>query len=103
MRRFKSARHFQRFAVVHDQIANLIMHSHYHTDASKKRTRCTQVFEAWESVTGTPMLERLAASVRDPYALRVRSNVSQRVDSTGLFKRSWNICLTLFVSSRKKM
>jgi putative transposase len=61
MRRFKSARHLQRFASVHDQVANLFMHCRYHTDARQKRALRTQAFEAWESVTGAPMLERLAA------------------------------------------
>jgi putative transposase len=61
MRRFKSARHLQRFASVHDQVANLFMHCRYHTDAEQKRALRTQAFEAWESLTDTPMLERLAA------------------------------------------
>ncbi|MFM0258439.1 IS6 family transposase [Paraburkholderia sediminicola] len=61
MRRFKSARHLQRFASVHDQVANLFMHCRYHTDARQKRALRTQAFEAWESVTGAPMPERLAA------------------------------------------
>jgi len=46
MRRFKSARHLQRFASLHDQVANLFMHCRYHTDAKKKRARRTQVFDA---------------------------------------------------------
>jgi len=37
MRRFKSARHLQRFASVHDQAANLFMHCRYHTDAQQTR------------------------------------------------------------------
>jgi putative transposase len=37
MRRFKSSRHLQRFASVHDQVANLFMHCRYHTDAKEKR------------------------------------------------------------------
>jgi putative transposase len=61
MRRFKSARHLQRFASVHDQVANLFMHCRYHTDAKQKRALRTQAFEAWESVTCAPILERLAA------------------------------------------
>jgi putative transposase len=36
MRRFKSARHLQRFASVHDQVANLFMRFRYHTDAKAK-------------------------------------------------------------------
>jgi putative transposase len=61
MRRFKSARHLQRFASVHDQIANLFKDCRYYTDAKQKRALRTQAFEAWESVTGAPMVERLAA------------------------------------------
>nr|WP_246217550.1 IS6 family transposase [Paraburkholderia panacisoli] len=61
MRRFKSARHLQRFASVHDQVGNLFMHCRYHTDAKQKRVLRTLAFEAWESVTGAPMRERLAA------------------------------------------
>jgi hypothetical protein len=62
MRRFKSARHLQRFASVHDQVGNLFMHCRYRADAKEKwpPTR-THTFEACESVTGAPMLERLAA------------------------------------------
>ena len=61
MRRFKSARHLQRFASVHDQVGNLFMHCRYHTDAKQKRGLRTLAFEAWESVTGAPILERLTA------------------------------------------
>jgi putative transposase len=61
MRRFKSARHLQRFASVHDQVANLFSHCRYHTDAKEKRALRIQAFEAWESLTGAPMAERLAA------------------------------------------
>jgi putative transposase len=61
MRRFKSARHLQPFASVHDEAANLFMHCRHHTDAKQKLALRTQPFEAWESVTCAPMLERLAA------------------------------------------
>jgi putative transposase len=61
MRRFKSARHLQRFASVHDQVANLFMHCRYNTNAQEKRQARKQAFEAWETVTGNPMLDRLAA------------------------------------------
>ena len=60
MRRFKSAGHLQRFASVHDQVGNLFLHCRYHTDAEQKRALRAEVFEAWESVTGAPMLGRLA-------------------------------------------
>ncbi|WP_416347929.1 DDE-type integrase/transposase/recombinase [Caballeronia mineralivorans] len=61
MRRFKSAHHLQRFASVHNQVANLFMHWRYHTDSRQKRMLRTQAFEAWERVTCAPMLGRLAA------------------------------------------
>jgi putative transposase len=60
MRRFKSARHLQPFASVHDEAANLFMHCRHHTDAKQKLALRTQPFEAWESVTCAPMLERVA-------------------------------------------
>jgi putative transposase len=60
MRRFKSARHPQRFASIHDQVSNLFMHCRYHTNAQQKRALRTQAFETWKSVTGTATLERLA-------------------------------------------
>jgi putative transposase len=46
MRRFKSARHLQRFASVHDQAANLFMNCRYHTEAKQKRSLRTHAFEA---------------------------------------------------------
>lgn len=61
MRRFKSARHLQRFASVHNQVANLFTHCRYHADAKEKRALRTQASKAWESVTSAPMLDRLAA------------------------------------------
>ncbi|GAB3382512.1 hypothetical protein GCM10027514_22680 [Azotobacter armeniacus] len=61
MRRFKSARQLQRFASVHDRVANLFMHCRYHTNAQQKREARTQAFAAWERVTCAPMSERLAA------------------------------------------
>ena len=61
MRRFKSARHLQRFASVHDQVANLFMHCRYNTNAQEKRTARTQAFGAWEGVIGHSMLDHLAA------------------------------------------
>ena len=59
MRRFKSARHLQRFASIHDQVANLFMHCRYHTGAKQKRALRTQAFETRENRTGTAMLKRL--------------------------------------------
>ncbi|MGF6995407.1 hypothetical protein P3T25_003775 [Paraburkholderia sp. GAS32] len=60
MRRFKSARHLQRFTSVHDQVENLFMHCRYDANAHEKRQVRTKAFEAWEPVTGTPMLNRFA-------------------------------------------
>jgi putative transposase len=61
MRRFKSARHLQRFASAHDQVANLFMHCRYNANAQEKRKARKQAFEAWETATGNPMLDRLSA------------------------------------------
>ncbi|CAB3805651.1 hypothetical protein LMG28614_06255 [Paraburkholderia ultramafica] len=61
MRRFKSARQLQRFTSVHDQVANLFMHCRYNANAQQKRQARNQAFEAWETETGNPMLDRLAA------------------------------------------
>jgi putative transposase len=60
MRSFKSARHLQRFASIHDQVGNLFMHCRYHTNAQQKRGLRTQAFETWETVMGTATFERLA-------------------------------------------
>src|SRR5471032_405676 len=61
MRRFKSARHLQRLASVHDQVTNLLMACRYHTEAKQNRALPTHAFKVRESMTGTPMLERLVA------------------------------------------
>ena len=59
MRRFKSARHLQRFTSVHDQVANLFMHCRYNANSQDKRQARTQAFDAWETVTGSSLLDRL--------------------------------------------
>jgi putative transposase len=61
MRRFKSARHPQRFTSVHDQVANLFTQCRYNTNARDKRQVRTQAFDAWETVTGNSMLDCFAA------------------------------------------
>jgi putative transposase len=60
MRRFKSARHLQRFTSVRDQVANLFMQCRYNANAREKRQARKQAFEAWETVTGNLMPDRLA-------------------------------------------
>ena len=52
MRRFKSARHLQRFASPHDQVANLFMQSRYNRDAAAKRAARIQAFKAWGRASG---------------------------------------------------
>jgi putative transposase len=52
MRRFKSARHLQRFTSVHDQVANLFIHCRHNANAQDKRQARTQAFDAWDTVTG---------------------------------------------------
>jgi putative transposase len=37
------------------------MHCRYNADAQNKRQARTEAFEAWETVTGNSMLDRLAA------------------------------------------
>jgi len=56
MRRFKSARHLQRFASTHDQVANLFMHCRYNTNVQAKRDARTQAFAAWARVTCAPVM-----------------------------------------------
>lgn len=52
VRRFKSARHLQRFVSTHDQVANLFMHIRYNRDAAAKRAARSQAFAAWGRVSG---------------------------------------------------
>ena len=52
MRRFKSARHLQRFASTHDQVANLFMHGRCNRDAAAKRATRSQAFAAWGGASG---------------------------------------------------
>jgi putative transposase len=61
MRRFGSARHLQRCTSVHDQVANLFIHCRYNANAQGKRRAGERAFEAWDTVTGNPMLDRLVA------------------------------------------
>lgn len=42
-----AARHLQRFASTHDQVANLFMRSRYNRDAAAKRSARVQAFAAW--------------------------------------------------------
>ena len=51
MRRYKSARHLQRFLSMHDQVANLFMRYRYNRNSQKKRELRTQAFAAWHEVT----------------------------------------------------
>ena len=61
IRRFKSARHLQRFASVHDQVQNLFMHCRYNPNAHQKREARTQAFEAWETAGCAPVMAPRAA------------------------------------------
>ncbi|WP_435382732.1 IS6 family transposase [Crenobacter oryzisoli] len=61
MRRFKSAGQLQRFASVHDQVANLFMCCRYHSNAQQKRSVRAQAFQAWERVTCVPMMPECLA------------------------------------------
>jgi len=55
MRRFKSPRQLQRFASIHDPIANLFIHCRYNTVAAAKRQARTRAIEAWQALCGTKM------------------------------------------------
>jgi putative transposase len=57
MKRFKSARHVQRFVSIHDPIANLFHLRRDHVTASQYRAARSQAFEAWAEIAGA----RLAA------------------------------------------
>ena len=57
MKRFKSARHVQRFVSIHDPIANLFHLRRDHVTASQYRAARSQTFETWAQIAGA----RLAA------------------------------------------
>ena len=57
MKRFKSARHVQRFVSIHDPIANLFHFRRDHVTASQYRAARAQAFEDWAEIAGA----RLAA------------------------------------------
>ena len=57
MKRFKSARHVQRFVSIHDPIANLFYLCRGHVTASQYRAARSQTFEDWAEIAGA----RLAA------------------------------------------
>ena len=57
MKRFKSARHVQRFVSIHDPIANLFLLRRDHVTASQYRAARAQAFKDWAEVAGA----RLAA------------------------------------------
>jgi putative transposase len=50
MKRFKSARHVQRFLSAHDQINNLFLLPRHRMPATEYRAERTRAFEAWHDV-----------------------------------------------------
>ncbi len=84
MRCFKSARHLQRFALVHDEVTNLFMHCRYRTDAKQKRALRTQTFESWDGVTCAPMLERFADYISHPNVQYDRPSAGKHVDDASV-------------------
>ena len=52
MKRFKSARHAQRFLSTHEQINNLFLLSRHRMTAIDYRAERTHAFEAWHDVGG---------------------------------------------------
>ena len=61
MRRFKSAKHLQRFSSTHDQVANLFMQCRHAQKAQAKREARVQAFAAWERASCAPMMAFLAS------------------------------------------
>jgi putative transposase len=57
MKRFKSARHVQRFVSIHDPIANLFHFPRNQLAAADYRTARARAFDDWTEITGA----RLAA------------------------------------------
>ncbi|MDR6775469.1 putative transposase [Azospirillum sp. BE72] len=55
MKRFKSARHVQRFLSIHDPIANLFHLRRDHRPAADYRKARTQAFQVWAAVAGAPL------------------------------------------------
>ena len=51
MKRFKSARHAQRFLSAHDQVNNLFLRRD-HLPAPQYRAARTRAFQTWAEVTG---------------------------------------------------
>jgi putative transposase len=52
MKRFKSARHAQRFLSAHDQINNLFLLPRHRISATDYRAERTRAFQAWHDVCG---------------------------------------------------
>ena len=52
MKRFKSARHAQRFLFAHDGVSNLFHFRPYRLPAAQHRAARTQAFQTWAEVTG---------------------------------------------------
>jgi putative transposase len=55
MKRFKSARHVQRFLSTHDQINNLFLLPRHRMPATDYRADRTRAFQAWHDVCGIKM------------------------------------------------
>jgi putative transposase len=54
MKRFKSARHAQRFLASHDQINNLFHLRRDHITASEHRAARARAMMTWAAVSGAP-------------------------------------------------
>ena len=55
MKRFKSARHVQRFVSIHDPIANLFHFPRNQLSANVCRATRAQAFSTWAEVAATPL------------------------------------------------
>lgn len=52
MKRFKSARHVQRFVSIHDPIANLFHFPRHYLTSADYRTLRSEAMVVWSEVTG---------------------------------------------------
>jgi putative transposase len=55
MKRFKSARHAQRFLSIHDPIANLLHLRRHRLTATSYRKARAETFAAWAQVTAASL------------------------------------------------
>ncbi|GEO43165.1 hypothetical protein SAE02_73130 [Skermanella aerolata] len=78
MKRFKLARHVQRFVSIHDPIANLFYLRRGHVTASQYRAARSQAFEDWAEIAGARWPSNHEPGLRPrPQDTPLRSNACQ--------------------------